>query len=355
MTIRKEKPSLFKTIAEWLKQFAENIRKAFEGMEARSREAKAMNDALEELTRLCDTAAVAAAKSEGNKKTPGKGEGVKYSKKPENSTIKNQIAASSERLNAIAPVATVNASNLPKGGKNVRAWAVNLLKATGYKVDRQNFGTIEFSPKHIAEGIKYLSEDAELAAFSALPKVLKRGIIIDSHEKHKGNLRDSVTIAAPIVINGVRGNMAVAITVTTKNHYHVHRVVMPDGSKFTFDVNKKEAEPTMYSAAKAGEETKSSTYNENVPQAGRKVKYSQRDSSEGLTKEEARAQAQAYTVLKAENAYYRERWEWWKNQTRKTKVATVRKADTDRYARYLVNLHDAKEAEKSQYFNPWES
>lgn len=530
--IRKEKPSLFKTIAEWLKQFAEDIRKAFEGVEARNREAKAMNDALEELTKLWDTAAVAAAKNEGNKKTPGKGEGVKYSKKPENSTIKNQIAASSERLNAIAPVATVNASNLPKGGKNVRAWAVNLLKATGYKVDRQNFGTIEFSPKHIAEGIKYLSEDAELAAFSALPKVLKRGIIIDSHEKHKGNLRDSVTIAAPIVINGVRGNMAVAITVTTKNHYHVHRVVMPDGSKFTFDVNKKEAEPTMYSAAKAGEETKSSTYNENVPQAGRKVKYSQRDSEgnelskeqqeyfkdskardaegrlqvvyhgardtgrtvftrnvtyftddesmadsyspnggrykgyvnitkpfvvdaeggnwsrvpvdgellgilresggsvfeedgewrstpadiaasieelvdegeadydgviilnvddtgsyykgkdthiandyiifnsnqfknvdnlkpssspdirysqrdsrEGLTKEEARAQAQAYTVLKAENAYYRERWEWWKNQTRKTKVATVRKADTDRYARYLVNLHDAKEAD----------
>lgn len=83
-----------------------------------------------------------------------------------------------------------------------------------------------------------------------------------------------------------------------------------------------------------------------------KRKASLRDSSEGLTKEEARAQAQAYTAMKAENAYYKERWEWWKNQTRKTKAATVRKADTDRYARYLVNLHDAKEAENSQYFNP---
>ena len=33
-----------------------------------------MNDALEELTRLWDTAAVAAARNESNKKTPGKGE-----------------------------------------------------------------------------------------------------------------------------------------------------------------------------------------------------------------------------------------------------------------------------------------
>lgn len=58
---------------------------------------------------------------------------------------------------------------------------------------------------------------------------------------------------------------------------------MPDGSKFTLDANKKEAEPTMYSAAKAGEETKSSTYNENVPQAGGNVNYSQRVSRDGLT------------------------------------------------------------------------
>lgn len=40
--------------------------------------------------------------------------------------------------------------------------------------------------------------------------------------------------------------------------------------------------------------------NYDVPYA-EQIRYSRRDSSEGLTKEEARAQAQAYTRLKAEN------------------------------------------------------
>lgn len=214
--------------------------------------------------------------------------GVSYSKNSDsdNSTIKNQIKNNLDKLNDMEPAATISASNLPKGGRNIRDWAVNILKNTGYKVERMGFGVIEFTPKHIAEGIKYLSEDAEVAAFSALPKVLKRGIVIDSHEKHKGNLRDSVTIAAPVIINGVRGNMAVAITVTTKNHYHVHRVLMPDGSKFTFDVGKKKTESTMYSAVNTGEETKDSAYESKISQPTGEVKEksSMRERDEDLQK-----------------------------------------------------------------------
>ena len=56
------------------------------------------------------------------------------------------------------------------------------------------------------------------------------------------------------------------------------------------------------------------------------LKYSDRDSAEGLTKEEARAQAAAYTRLKAENAELRRRVEYWKGQTQRTKQATVRQA-----------------------------
>ena len=214
--------------------------------------------------------------------------GVSYSKNSDsdNSTIKNQIKNNLDKLNDMEPAAIINASNLPKGGRNIRDWAVNILKNTGYKIERMGFGVIEFTPKHIAEGIKYLSEDAEVAAFSALPKVLKRGIVIDSHEKHKGNLRDSVTIAAPVIINGVRGNMAVAITVTTKNHYHVHRVLMPDGSKFTFDVGKKKTESTMYSAVNTGEETKDSAYESKISQPTGEVKgkSSMRERDEDLQK-----------------------------------------------------------------------
>ncbi|MGM9601999.1 MAG: hypothetical protein ACI3W5_10550 [Faecousia sp.] len=70
--------------------------------------------------------------------------------------------------------------------------------------------------------------------------------------------------------------------------------------------------------------------------------YSLRDSAEGLTKEEARAQAAAYTRLKAENAELQRRVEYWKGQTQRTKQATVRQADVNRFARSLIKRYGSK-------------
>lgn len=67
--------------------------------------------------------------------------------------------------------------------------------------------------------------------------------------------------------------------------------------------------------------------------------YSRRDSAEGLTKEEARAQAAAYTRLKAENAELQRRVEYWKGQTQRTKQATVRQTDVNRFARQLIKRY----------------
>ena len=69
------------------------------------------------------------------------------------------------------------------------------------------------------------------------------------------------------------------------------------------------------------------------------IRFSRRDSAEGLTKEEARAQAAAYTRLKAENAELRRRVEYWKGQTQRTKQATVRQADVNRFARQLIKRY----------------
>lgn len=60
------------------------------------------------------------------------------------------------------------------------------------------------------------------------------------------------------------------------------------------------------------------------PTSNPDIRFSRRDSAEGLTKEEARAQAAAYTRLKAENAELQRRVEYWKGQSQRTKQATVR-------------------------------
>ena len=76
-----------------------------------------------------------------------------------------------------------------------------------------------------------------------------------------------------------------------------------------------------------------------APTTNPDIRYSRRDSSEGLTKEEARAQAQAYTRLKAENAALQRRLEYWQGQTKRTKQRTINRGDVDKYARQLIKMH----------------
>lgn len=54
------------------------------------------------------------------------------------------------------------------------------------------------------------------------------------------------TFAAPVEINGIRGNMAAVVQLTGKNHYHTHRIIMPDGSAFAFNAEKNtESKPAV--------------------------------------------------------------------------------------------------------------
>ena len=104
----------------------------------------------------------------------------------------------------------------------------------GNRVDRQEYGSIEVSRKDVNSALNYLQSDGEIAAFAALPHVLKRGKEIYREADHKGRGYSTVTFAGLVEINDTRGNMAVVVRETSKNHYDMHRIVMPDGSAFTF-------------------------------------------------------------------------------------------------------------------------
>ena len=68
----------------------------------------------------------------------------------------------------------------------------------GYIVDRINFGEIDIEKDEINEGLNYADSDAENAAFYAIHRVLKRGIIIGNHNDHKDRGYSTITIAAPV-------------------------------------------------------------------------------------------------------------------------------------------------------------
>lgn len=205
-------------------------------------------------------------------------------KESNNSSIKQQLREHLKEVNAMLPVAEVQYS--PTNKKNLRAQAVQEFKKIGYKVERQGFGVIEIGDKQIEKSLEYITTDGERAALLAVPKVLKRGIVISGHKDHKGRSYGTVTIAAPVSINGKIGDIAVVVKITGKNRYSTHRILMPDGSEFVFEENKN-TEPTSSDmlAQKSDQGTDiSSVFDNTVPQKAQSVNTSISENSENSTK-----------------------------------------------------------------------
>lgn len=165
----------------------------------------------------------------------------------ETAGIKQQITASQETLASMEPVVQINTPR-EFAGMNIAEkmkWVIEKLRPTNYQVDRKGFGIINFSAKQIKQAFKYFPKGgAEEASFEAIPYVLENGTEISTHENHKGREYSTVTFAAPVTINGKRGNMAVVVKQTTDNRYKIHRVFSPDGSVFDLSETTIEAEPT---------------------------------------------------------------------------------------------------------------
>ena len=201
------------------------------------------NRELVKIERLFAKAAKAANSGAVAQKSPATTSGVQYMSKSEseNSSIKQQLREHSEEIANMDPVAVV--SYKPQNKKELRGLAVEEFKKFGYRVDRPNFGIIEIGEKQIEHSLEYINTDAEKAALLTVPRVLKRGKVIDGHPDHKGRAYGTVTIAAPVKINGKVGNVAAVVRQTGKNAYYTHRILMPDGSEFVFE-NTNDAEPT---------------------------------------------------------------------------------------------------------------
>ena len=177
-------------------------------------------------------------KKSGSARAPPAGNKWSAGYDPETASIKDQLRNSIDELNEMNVVASIQTPTKFTSKSAAAKWAINLLAKYGGKVDRQGYGEILFSEKDIDKGLRYSDTAEEKAALAALPQVLKRGIEIGNHDNHKNREKQTVTFAAPVELNGQRGNMA-AVVNKNGNHYYTHRIVTPDGKTFVF--NKKDA------------------------------------------------------------------------------------------------------------------
>ena len=248
-TVLRTDKTLFDKIHSWVKKHANNFKKnleiAVKDVNTVSDAAKLMREAGKEAQALFNEWADAFSTALENS-TVQQSEGptdadgyVQFKARTnDNNSIKQQIRNSLDLLNGLTVVSSVEfTSNEDK--KALREKALKEFSKIGYKVDRQGFGIILLGEKQISDSLNYINTDAEKSALMTVPKVLKRGVKIGEHIDHKARNVRTFTFAAPVLLNGVRGNVAVVVKQTTKNTYHAHRILLPDGSEFEFLSNKK--------------------------------------------------------------------------------------------------------------------
>ena len=185
------------------------------------------------------------------------------SEKQEILHLKEQVKAKAAVLAKKEPVANLKSPSGidPFNTKAMVKWAQNMLNA--YKnVDTPELGNVILDAKRIDQSFNYLPSSqtkerqaalrmANLAAYPAIPRVLKRGIIIEEHTRHKGNKHNTVTFAAPVLIDGKRGNMAVVVMLTSDKFYKVHSILTTEGELMTLD---KKTEADSQPAGRTSEE-----------------------------------------------------------------------------------------------------
>ena len=169
--------------------------------------------------------------------------GVKYSaagaENEEVNSIKEQLKKSNDKLASMTPIKSKEPPRTFKNAKEALEWAVEVLKSSGELIQRKGYGEVVLDEKRLKNGLSYLKTDMEKVAFSLVPKVIKNGIEIGRHPKHKERTYDTVTFASPVTVGDTTGYMAVVIREEGKNYFKLHRVFMPDGSLFEFQKTKR--------------------------------------------------------------------------------------------------------------------
>ncbi len=218
-----------------------------------------------------------------NNKNTADNDGVKYSASNETS-VKQQLQAYSNQFAEMQPVADLDVTEDLKYKEETVNWALKIFEKLGFKVNRAGLGDIIIDRKRISNGYKYLKTVEEKRAYAAVPAVLENGIEVGEHLRHKERPYDTVTIAAPITLNGQRYNMAVVVRKDGKNYYKVHRIVMPNGKSIIFE--NKEDGAGMAATSSSYDEIGSPTdtvSNNTVPQSEQSVNNNSMQGEEEYT------------------------------------------------------------------------
>ena len=128
-----------------------------------------------------------------------------------------------------------------------------------------------FNPNTVNESL--LNDDGT-------PKVFYHGTNADFTVFDRSKRSKKISLAAPVKISGVRGNVAVAVNMHS-NKYSVHRILLPDGSSFKFSEKNNEVKQESYQGVTENSslaDTTSFTSDNSIPNSSKNVNVSSKNS-----------------------------------------------------------------------------
>ena len=240
--------SLFTEIKGFVKDLVSRISNAVKGMsESQSRDARAMMNSANRLAKIWLGAYDEALSGKIAEAEADQFEGIRMSKADdaEDRQIKIQINNHLPEIMAMDSIISISTDidlskyNYAKDNKaKYKAWAEDLINAINGKVYREGFGEVVINATRVKTGLGYRMSNKQRAAFAAVPETIRKGLEINFHKEHKGNVdvEESHTFAAKVTIDGEPKVMAVAVVLTQgENRYKTHKVFLPNGEVWTIE------------------------------------------------------------------------------------------------------------------------
>ena len=214
----KENPGLYEQIREWIANFAEKLRKAFTGVEARHAEAKAMMQYADELSRIWDSALAGAvrnteAATENGTDAPNNGTtnasgNARQSIREIGDTGKYYVKADRQVLFGNDPEAwgeqlTRYINKEIRNGRDVLLTAADgeVIKLTATTAEKGAFRNLWYDKKDVAHLLTDAEYEAKLNAEAHIDEIIKT-----SEDKNKGkpNTPDENNLHGDVAKDGWR-------------------------------------------------------------------------------------------------------------------------------------------------------
>ena len=372
----KENPGLFAQIREWLAEFAAKLRRAFEGVQARSAEAQAMMQYAEELQQIWDNALAGAAQNVRNNAQAKADNGTTATNN--GTTAANNGTKSGKSKRSIREIGDtgmryVKADRQVLFGNDPREWGEQLtkyinkeirkgndvlltapdgeiIKLTATTAEKGAFRNIWYDTK----GTPHLLTDAEYEAkLNAEAHIDELVQVSEDRRKGRPNAPDDNGIHGSFAKDGWRYRGAYFMDHDGKYYEVTISVAYGANGKVAYNIAeiKKRSFPQSNgsSSPKTGAQGRKASLDARVSQPAGEVKgkSSMRDNTTDDTAAERKGRQESYANLRAENAKLREQLDYWKGQTKLTKEKTVRKTDADAYAKRLTEqLHNPEAREQ---------